>query len=207
MSAEQPALAFGKDIEMKIAALAPAACLLASLAASSAFAMETEQAMKIFALKTAAEWLADPLIVQTVKAQNETTKAYTEDQILAMDALWRSEVGTAETPTISSVLDQPASALLGARVAETQGQVVEAFVMDARGLNVAASAITSDYWQGDEDKFLKTFALGSGSVHVGEIEFDESTQMYLSQVSFVILDPITHYPIGAMTLGLNAEAF
>jgi hypothetical protein len=192
---------------MKASALAPMACLVMSLTASAAFAMETEQAMKIFALKTAAEWLADPLIVQTVKTQNEATKSYTEDQIIAMDARWRSEVGTAQTPTISVVLDHPASAYLDAKVAETQGQVVEAFVMDARGLNVAASAVTSDYWQGDEDKFLQTFALGSGSVHVGEIEFDESTQMYLSQVSFVILDPITHYPIGAMTLGLNAEAF
>lgn len=192
---------------MKASALAPMACLMVSLSASSGFAMETEQAMKVFALKTAAEWLADPLIVQTVKTQNEATKSYSEDQIIAMDARWRSEVGTAETPTISVVLDSPASTYLGTKVAETQGQVVEAFVMDARGLNVAVSAVTSDYWQGDEDKFLKTFALGSGSVHVGEIEFDESTQMYLSQVSFVILDPITHYPIGSMTLGLNAEAF
>lgn len=192
---------------MKASALAPMACLMVSLSASSGFAMETEQAMKVFALKTAAEWLADPLIVQTVKTQNEATKSYSEDQIIAMDARWRSEVGTAETPTISVVLDSPASTYLGTKVAETQGQVVEAFVMDARGLNVAVSAVTSDYWQGDEDKYLKTFALGSGSVHVGEIEFDESTQMYLSQVSFVILDPITHYPIGAMTLGLNAEAF
>lgn len=36
----------------------------------------------------------------------------------------------------------------------------EAFVTDAKGANVAAYPATSDYWQGDEDKFTKAFASG-----------------------------------------------
>ena len=78
--------------------------------------------------------------------------------------------------------------------------------MDARGLNVAASAATSDYWQGDEDKFQQTYEIGADSVHFSDIEFDESSQTYQGQISVVIVDPSTNTPIGAITIGVNAEA-
>jgi hypothetical protein len=78
--------------------------------------------------------------------------------------------------------------------------------MDARGLNVAASTPTSDYWQGDEAKFTDTYSQGPGAIHVGDVEFDESTQSYQGQVSIVVVDPDTGNPIGAITVGLNAEA-
>ena len=42
-------------------------------------------------------------------------------------------------------------------------------------------------------------------MHHGEVAFDESSQAYQAQVSFTISDPKTGRPIGAMTVGLNAE--
>ena len=39
-----------------------------------------------------------------------------------------------------------------------------------------------------------------------EVEFDESTQTFQGQVSVTIVDPASGEAIGAMTLGLNAEA-
>ena len=39
-----------------------------------------------------------------------------------------------------------------------------------------------------------------------EIEFDESTQSYLAQVSVTLSDPSSGAPIGAMTIGLDAES-
>ncbi len=79
--------------------------------------------------------------------------------------------------------------------------------MDALGLNVAASGVTSDYWQGDEDKYSKSYGAGPGAVFVDAIEFDESSQSYQGQVSFSLTDPVTGQMIGAVTVGLNAEAF
>ena len=78
--------------------------------------------------------------------------------------------------------------------------------MDAVGLNVAASAVTSDYWQGDEDKFLKTYPMGPGAVHFSDVEFDESTQTYQAQISIALTDPATGSVVGAMTVGVVADA-
>jgi hypothetical protein len=63
---------------------------------------------------------------------------------------------------------------------------------------------TSDYWQGDEAKFQKSFANGSGAVFVDEVEFDDSSQAYLVQISVPVLDNGT--AIGAITFGIDVEA-
>jgi hypothetical protein len=44
--------------------------------------------------------------------------------------------------------------------------ITEMFVMDAKGLNVGQSDVTSDYWQGDEAKWQKTYGAGPGVVFV-----------------------------------------
>ena len=75
--------------------------------------------------------------------------------------------------------------------------------MDGKGLNVGQSDVTSDYWQGDEDKWQKTFLAGAGAVHVSEVEFDESSQTYQSQFSMPIVDPATSTVIGAVTVGVD----
>jgi hypothetical protein len=103
------------------------------------------------------------------------------------------------------VLDHAASAVLRDWVAASDGAITEVFVMDAMGLNVAASAVTSDYWQGDEEKHSETYAKGPDAVHISEIEFDESTQSYQAQVSVPIVDPASGQVVGAMTVGLNAD--
>lgn len=63
--------------------------------------------------------------------------------------------------------------------------------MDARGLNVAASDVTSDYWQGDEEKFSATHEVGAGALHISDVEMDKSTQRYQGQISLTISDPAT----------------
>lgn len=177
------------------------------LSSTAVFAMEPETAMRKFAVETVADWLKNPMVVDSIRAQNLTTANLTDDQIISLDNAWRAEVGQNFTPTISHILDNAASAFLTDRVAASEGRIVEAFTMDARGLNTAASAVTSDYWQGDEAKFQKSFGLGASAVHISDIELDESSQAYLAQVSVVIVDPMTLLPIGAITIGVNAESF
>ena len=115
----------------------------------------------------------------------------------------KDAVNAAETAHEDAVA-QRADALR-AHMADANGAILEILVMDARGLNVAASGVTSDYWQGDEAKFTQTYPLGPDAMHHGEVAFDESSQAYQAQVSFTISDPKTGRPIGAMTVGLNAE--
>jgi hypothetical protein len=116
-------------------------------------------------------------------------------------------VGTGNQPLIQKVMSAPLSAFLSEQVAASQGRINELFVMDLHGLNVASSGVTSDYWQGDEAKYQKTYQVGPNAIFVDAIEFDESTQSYLGQVSISLTDPDTGEVIGAMTIGLNAELF
>ena len=69
-------------------------------------------------------------------------------------------------------------------------------------LNVAQSTVTSDYWQGDEDKFTLSFGAGADAVFLGEIEQDESTQAYQSQISITVTDAAGQ-PIGSITAGVD----
>ena len=77
--------------------------------------------------------------------------------------------------------------------------------MDDRGLNAGQSDVTSDYWQGDEAKWQKTFKAGADAVFVDVVEKDESTQQLQVQVSVSIKDPETGKVIGAVTLGINVD--
>lgn len=187
---------------MKISVIAG----ILGLAAGAAAANDYAPAMQAFVDDQAAGWMADAVIVEAIKAQNAANAGIDQAKIDALDTTWRAEVGTAATPTITPVLQSAASDFLRAKVAEAGGAITEVFVMDAVGLNVAASDVTSDYWQGDEAKWQKTYAVGPGAVFVDEVEFDDSTQTFQGQVSATIVDPATGEAIGAITIGLNAEA-
>lgn len=184
---------------------APAVAL--ALTAGSALASDPSAAMAQYVRDNVMNWASDPGIIGAVVARNAETATLSEAQIIDMDNAWRGELGTAATPTIDSVVTASASDFLRQQVTESGGLITEVFVMDTVGLNVASSGITSDYWQGDEAKFTETFGVGPDAVHIGEVEFDESAQTYQGQVSFTLTDPATGTTIGAVTVGLNAEAF
>lgn len=179
---------------------------VALTAATAASANDFAPAMEEYVRSSVMTWMNDPVLVEAIRAQNTTTAGYSQSQIDELDQTWRAEVGSANSPTVTPVLENSAAEYLRQRVAEAGGVITEVFIMDAVGLNVAASDATSDYWQGDEEKFTMTFPAGEGAMHFGEVEFDESSQRYQGQVSLTIVDPATNEPVGAMTIGLDAEA-
>ena len=185
----------------------PTSVLLLFLAAAPAVASDIEPRMRAFLDTEIARWSHDQVLIDAIRSQNQTTAGYSQAQIDELDQAWRSAVGTTDSTVIGPVLNNAASDFLRGVVSEAGGAITEVFVMDSRGLNVATSGVTSDYWQGDEEKFTETYPRGAGAVHFGEIEFDESSQSYQGQVSFSLVDPETESVVGAMTVGLNAEAF
>lgn len=151
-------------------------------------------------------WFGIASVVNAVRAANEAHDTLSNNDILALDAQWRSEVGS-QSALIDGIVGNAVSEYLRTKMADTNGLVTEVILMDAKGLNVAISGVTSDYWQGDEAKHQETYVIGPQAIHVSEIELDESTQTYQFQVSFTIVDPLTNAPYGAVTVGLNAENF
>jgi hypothetical protein len=150
-------------------------------------------------------WLSDPIIIEAVKAQNTANANLTQADIDRLDKQWRAEVGASSKPTVDSVVSNTLSGFLKTKQASSNGLYTEIFIMDNRGLNVGQSDITSDYWQGDEPKWQDTYAKGADSIHISEVEEDESTQIYQSQLSLPVLDPASQQPIGAITIGINVE--
>ena len=176
------------------------------LAATPTLANEYEPAMRAFVEENVLAWAAHPLLVSQINTQNAAHAGLSSAEINEMDQAWRAQVGASDAPMISGLLSNDASQFLSEQVDATGGVISEVFITDNLGLNVASSAVTSDYWQGDEAKFTEVYGKGADVMHFGEIEFDESAQAYLGQVSLPVVDPDTNEVIGVMTIGLDAEA-
>jgi hypothetical protein len=74
-------------------------------------------------------------------------------------------------------------------------------VMDNRGSLVGTSALTSDYYQGDEDKWNNSFADCRGGVDIGVLQKDASVGVIQQQISFPLLDA-SNRVVGAVTWGV-----
>ena len=151
-------------------------------------------------------WIEDPLIVETLKDSNARCAHYTVDDLLRLDTAWRSQILLEERPLVQSVTDNPLSSVLRRWQASSDGVITEIIVMDAKGLSVGESEVSSDYWQGDEPKWRNTYLAGSDALFVDAPEKDESTQLLQSQASLAVFDPKTGQPIGAITVGINLDA-
>ena len=145
---------------------------------------------------------ANPVLVAAIVAQNAVSGGYDQAKIDELDKQWRAEVDAASKPLIEATLANEASVYLAKVQEESGGKFTEIFATDAKGLNVAQSTVTSDYWQGDEDKFTKSFGAGADAVFLGEVEQDESTQTFQSQVSITVVDA-AGAPIGSITVGVD----
>jgi len=178
---------------------------LAVMGVASASANEYESRLSALAQAEIAAIASSPEVIAAVRAQNAETASYDQSRIDQLDQTWRGEVGATGQTMISEVLSRPASQYLANERESSAGLFTEIFVMDSQGLNVAQSDVTSDYWQGDEAKWQDTFGNGPGAVHISEIEEDESTQTFQSQVSMTVVDPDNGVAIGAITVGVNIE--
>lgn len=166
---------------------------------------EIEAAARSYVDNHAKAWLDNPLIIRAINAQNAAHGSIAQSDIDDLDKQWRSESVSGSGPLIDKVMSNELSTYLQGVREESQGLITEVFVMDAHGLNVGQSDLTSDYWQGDEGKWQKTYQVGPNTLFVDEVELDDSSQRYQTQVSYSITDPVTGEVIGAVTIGIDAE--
>jgi hypothetical protein len=143
-------------------------------------------------------WAADPVVVEAVRDANESPRSM--EEIAALDARWRASTGV--DAFIRSFLDRPTSERLR-ELRASHPELQEAFVTDRLGANVALTNKTSDFYQGDEDKFREAFADGKGGTHMGELKRDESIQSYSVQIGVPVLDEGA--AIGVLVVTVNVE--
>jgi hypothetical protein len=186
--------------------LLTAGAAVALTAAAQADDAEIKAKAQTFAQTEIKKWAADADIVAAVNAANAERAGYDQAKIDELDKQWKAEVGAAAHPLIDATAGNAASTKLKAICEGQGGLVTEAFVMDDKGMNVAMCDATSDYWQGDEAKWQKSFSAGPDAIFVDDVEQDESTQKFQVQTSVAVVDPASGKAIGAMTIGLDAES-
>lgn len=129
-------------------------------------------------------WARTREVVAAVRTQNAS--GLTLREIQKIDEQWvAGEPGVAQG---HEVLTSPCADELRRLIAMAPpGYYREAFATDANGALVCATERTSDYWQGDEAKWIRAYNDGSGGIYIGPVQFDESVGHPLVQIAVPIV--------------------
>jgi hypothetical protein len=191
-------------IDLKGPLSAGAAAILVGIAGAMAGPAAAAERVPASYVEQVRAWTQDPTTLITLRAWNDKHADLSQADIDRMDQDWRKQTEGDQKPLIAQILGAPLSSMLLRHQADSGGQLIEAFVMNRHGLNVGQSAVTSDYWQGDEAKFQESFGRGADAVHYGEVEVKD-TGRRAQQVSLTITDPETGQPIGAITAEFDLD--
>ena len=140
----------------------------------------------------------DSAIHSAVSASNALVEP--PDLVRRRDALW---IANPRDPLRQAIVQAPCSGKVREMVKDDP-LVVEAFVMNDRGTLVCSMAETTDYWQGDEAKWQKTFVEGR-EAFVEEPAFDISSGKYAIQVSVPVAEAGKRIGAVTLTLKLNRQ--
>ncbi|OGX16167.1 MAG: hypothetical protein A2166_06350 [Omnitrophica WOR_2 bacterium RBG_13_41_10] len=190
----------------RVVTLAGAILFLIAVNLASAMDSEILNVVKRITHKKILPLAKEPILVNAVREANKKA-VKSPDEIIQLDKRWRATEGIDEW--ITGFLNNACAYYLKKFQKDAargeRNLYSEIFVMDKQGNIVAETDKTTDYWQGDEDKFIKSFADGKGVVFIDEPVFDESSERYSVQVSAPVLDPDTHKAIGAITVGIDLD--
>ncbi len=82
----------------------------------------------------------------------------------------------------------------------------EILVTDGMGRLVAASNKTSDYYQADERWWQYAYQEGQGNRYHGDIQFDESANVYGMEIAHPVRDPSSNQVIGVIKAIVDSHA-
>lgn len=118
-------------------------------------------------------------------------------RLAALDRDWQKDSAGAAAKL--GLLKTPASEFL-ADLVKNDSIYREVLVTDRSGRLVAASNLTSDYAQADEDWWIAAFDGGRGRVHVTDVRRDESANVYAFEIAVPVLSPGTSELAGLMKI-------
>jgi len=173
-----------------------------SIGAGNAMALDMlQKKARHFVVTKVKPWIGDATIVDAVNAQNVETSKLKQQQIDQEDIDW---LNRSDQKLIDSRMHNALSTFLMAKKDALGPAVLEIFVFDKKGLNVGETDLTTDYIQGDEAKFWKTYGAGPNAIFVDKVEPDAGLP-HICQVSLTVKDPKTGKAIGGMTVGINTD--
>ena len=149
-------------------------------------------------LRTVQHMALNPVLIQAVRRQN--AEGLGINSIKQRDDDWKESKKL--TPFKRSLQENSSGKMLR-RYVSRNPSLNDAFLTDNQGANVAAFPATSDYWQGDEEKWTESFNDGAGQLFLGPVERDESTNTLAVQISA----PLFHQgeTIGVLVVGVTFD--
>ena len=173
--------------------------LLMSCIGAAAFARSAEELHKMLQAEAQRLQVAgtDKAILEFVRAQNAKKVPLAEIQRIDKEWIAGGEKALVEKLTANPCVERLRTFLVPA------DRFGEAFVMDDQGALVCTTERTSDYWQGDEEKWTQSFNRGVGGIFIDRPRFDESEKETIAQISFPVMD--NGKAIGAIMIGIKAE--
>jgi hypothetical protein len=112
-----------------------------------------------------------------------------------LDREWQKD-GAAVAARLGILTSPPSQFLTG--LVKNDSTYREVMVTDRYGRLVAASNITSDYFQGDEDWWRRAFDNGRGRISVTDVSRDESANVYAFEIAVPVLNPQGNDVVGIM---------
>jgi hypothetical protein len=141
-----------------------------------------------------------------MRSYGAAQSSYSNAEIKKLDDLWINAFQSGDYRIKDQLTHQDLSRSLQNIKESSDGMVTEIILTDARGLNLAVTDMTSDFYQGDEEKFIKAKALHSGQYFVDNIAYDASTHMFQVNVSYPLFDSSNNNQfLGVMIIGINVE--
>lgn len=184
---------------MRLSALFLAALLAPGLVAAQEEIDQSElQELLRNKMRTVQHMALNPALIQAVRRQN--AEHLDMNTIKQRDDEWKA---TKKLTPLKRSLQQNSAGQMLERYVSRNPSLNEAFLTDNQGANVAAFPATSDYWQGDEEKWTASFNEGAGKLFLGPVERDESTNTLAVQVSA----PLFHQgeTIGVLVVGVTFD--
>jgi putative methionine-R-sulfoxide reductase with GAF domain len=138
-------------------------------------------------------------VIVDVNATYTGNTATIQAELEQLDREWQAadQAGNNADPLVYSRLNNAtASELLKFRQAFPEN--AEVFLTDRFGAVVATTNRTSDYYQADETWWQAAYNNGNGKVYIGELEYDESSQVYAIIIAVPIYAENSSRAIGVL---------
>lgn len=147
--------------------------------------------------------LAETGVIEAIRESNRRNQGVAMPQIQELNEHWRTSgefdglVNEVATGEVSRLLME---------FQDSHEEYSEIFITDAAGLIVAFTKKTSDYYQADQDWWIKTYDGGQGKISHGDLEVDESAWSEAIAIYLPIADPETMTSIGVMKVLIDVAA-
>lgn len=141
----------------------------------------------------------NPLLIKAVRQQN--SEALDMETIKQREQDWQAG---GEATELKKAMSAGKHASLMQRFIDENRSLVEIYLTDNQGANIAAYPLTDDYWQGDDEEWIESFNSGKGQVFIAALKQDEKTNSIFTHVAAPVFD--RNKTIGVLVVGVRLGA-